>query len=448
MGRSVAWAALAAALLALLAARLCGGPFASVGRGPAGDEGAAPPAAVGALRATPAELAALVAPSPAFCERVRVRGTPVACAHGGDPDAGPPNSVAALVGAARAGHSCVEVDASVSRDGVAFAAHPLDVKRLLRASGRSELEPGSLLASEIASLRWPRWGGGFATLESALVAVRRSAAEAGAAAPNVTVDLKIPIEVRYARLLGGGTVIERREGGAERSEAAQAAGSCPGPSAPVFSLLLDGEGSPQLRRARGPRRAFGDRFGFSRSSGVLRASAPSRAPGRLVSGARPSQAPSPSYERRCLSLARSVANAVAAAGCDRCVAWAKRDALAILYASEARAAWERAAVLPARPPASAPAMGYVHAPGDPPLSRLLALPRPHMVGIELHLAIDDAIDFVRSDLGALTYVWTVEDARAAADALEGGADVLVTSAPDAVRDAIEERVRRCERLSS
>lgn len=194
MRRSLVWAALVGALLALLGALQLGGR--PGGRSDASADGASA-ANPGVLRGSPADFAALHAPSQAYCERVRVRGVPVACAHGGDARSGPPNSIAALTAATAAGHTCVEVDASVSRDGVAFAAHPLDIKRLLRAAGRPELEPGSLLASEVAALRWPEHDGdGFATLEQALAAVRQSAIGAGAPPPNVTIDLEIPIEVR------------------------------------------------------------------------------------------------------------------------------------------------------------------------------------------------------------------------------------------------------------
>lgn len=94
-----------------------------------------------------------------------------------------------------------------------------------------------------------------------------------------------------------------------------------------------------------------------------------------------------------------------------------------------------------------PANGYVHAAGNAPLSRLLALPRPHMVGVEARLATVDVVDYVRSELGALAYVWTIEDARTAADALERGADVLATAAPDDVRRAVRDGQRRCQTLA-
>jgi glycerophosphoryl diester phosphodiesterase len=59
----------------------------------------------------------------------------LACAHGGDRAAAPPNTVAAISAAVSAGAPCIEVDASSAADGRLIALHERDLAALLLARG-------------------------------------------------------------------------------------------------------------------------------------------------------------------------------------------------------------------------------------------------------------------------------------------------------------------------
>jgi glycerophosphoryl diester phosphodiesterase len=56
---------------------------------------------------------------------------PVICAHGGDTEAAPPNTMSAFHAAVTSGATCVEVDVSRTRDGALFVLHPRELRLLL-----------------------------------------------------------------------------------------------------------------------------------------------------------------------------------------------------------------------------------------------------------------------------------------------------------------------------
>lgn len=72
------------------------------------------------------------APSPRFCA---LQHRPMCCAHGGDIDTAPPNTLAAFTAALDMGLTCVEVDVSMTRDGQLAALHDRDLASLLRLNG-------------------------------------------------------------------------------------------------------------------------------------------------------------------------------------------------------------------------------------------------------------------------------------------------------------------------
>ncbi|EEH55499.1 uncharacterized protein MICPUCDRAFT_60240 [Micromonas pusilla CCMP1545] len=99
----------------------------------------------------------VLAPSPTFC----ARRDPIVCAHGtvGSADwprsmgRRPfPNTVPALAAAVAAGHECVEVDASRTKDDHLVALHPRELKML---TGGRVGNPGDLTLAEIMSLTMP-----------------------------------------------------------------------------------------------------------------------------------------------------------------------------------------------------------------------------------------------------------------------------------------------------
>lgn len=103
----------------------------------------------------------LPSPSPAFCGRPN----PLVCAHGtvgsvdwDEASKGPrplPNTVPALQLAVAAGHACVEVDVSRTRDGHLVALHSRELKRL--TDGRVT-NPGDVTLAEVLALKVPGRG--------------------------------------------------------------------------------------------------------------------------------------------------------------------------------------------------------------------------------------------------------------------------------------------------
>lgn len=135
--------------------------------------------------------AAAVGPSSAFCSRPN----PLVCAHGavGSADwddakrGGPrplPNTVPALAAVVAAGHECVELDVSRTKDGHLVALHSRELRRL--TDGRVS-NPGDVTLAEVMALPVPGLGGGghrVATFSEAMAAV------AGRGLKQITVDFK------------------------------------------------------------------------------------------------------------------------------------------------------------------------------------------------------------------------------------------------------------------
>jgi glycerophosphoryl diester phosphodiesterase len=102
--------------------------------------------------------AAAAGPSSAFCGRP----DPLVCAHGtvgsidwDESKRGPrplPNTVPALTAAVAAGHACVEVDVSRTKDGHLVALHSRELKRL--TDGRVS-NPGDVTLAEVLALTVP-----------------------------------------------------------------------------------------------------------------------------------------------------------------------------------------------------------------------------------------------------------------------------------------------------
>jgi glycerophosphoryl diester phosphodiesterase len=78
---------------------------------------------------------------------------PLCCAHGGDVDAGPPNTCLSFISALRAGCNCLEVDVSMTRDGRLVALHDRDLGKLKKVASP---HVGDYTWAQLASLRWPR----------------------------------------------------------------------------------------------------------------------------------------------------------------------------------------------------------------------------------------------------------------------------------------------------
>jgi len=135
-------------------------------------------------------------PSLHYCS---MRRTPLVCAHGGDVQSAPPNTIAAFESALDAGVGCIEVDASLTHDDVLVALHNRDLQKLLsitrnrrKGLGAWTLGPrGSLGSDSVAQFTWSqletlRWDDDekVATLRQVLdLAVAREIA--------VTVDVKL-----------------------------------------------------------------------------------------------------------------------------------------------------------------------------------------------------------------------------------------------------------------
>jgi len=93
-------------------------------------------------------------PTAAFCAR---QALPLVCAHGGDPQAAPPNTLAAFRAAATARYGCIEVDVVLSADGVLVALHDRELQQLFRFSGidmPARTQVGDLTAEELSALEW------------------------------------------------------------------------------------------------------------------------------------------------------------------------------------------------------------------------------------------------------------------------------------------------------
>jgi len=70
-------------------------------------------------------------PSSHFCSLPR---RPLICAHSGDLDAGPPNTLSSFQAAIEAGANCIEIDVSMTKDGLLVALHDRDLSSLLDSS--------------------------------------------------------------------------------------------------------------------------------------------------------------------------------------------------------------------------------------------------------------------------------------------------------------------------
>jgi glycerophosphoryl diester phosphodiesterase len=78
---------------------------------------------------------------------------PLCCAHGGDVDAGPPNTRLSFISALRVGCNCLEIDVSMTRDGRLIALHDRDLGKLKKVASA---HVGDYTWAQLASLRWPR----------------------------------------------------------------------------------------------------------------------------------------------------------------------------------------------------------------------------------------------------------------------------------------------------
>lgn len=136
---------------------------------------------------SPSVVATGDAPSPAFCSRP----DPMVCAHGtvgsaAWPSDAPgrrplPNTVPALAAVVAAGHRCVEVDVSRTRDGHLVALHARELKNL---TGGRLTNPGDATLAEILNLPVPGGGYAVATFAEAMATVMHRGLE------QITVDFK------------------------------------------------------------------------------------------------------------------------------------------------------------------------------------------------------------------------------------------------------------------
>lgn len=129
-----------------------------------------------------------VGPSSAFCARPR---DPTVCAHGTVGSAywpssshlkkPLPNTVPALAAVVAAGHVCVEVDVSRTKDGHLVALHSRELKVLTNGAFRNV---GDLSLAEITSLHIPGGGYQIATFAEAMAVVM------GRGLAQITIDFK------------------------------------------------------------------------------------------------------------------------------------------------------------------------------------------------------------------------------------------------------------------
>ena len=136
---------------------------------------------------SPSVVATGDAPSPAFC----ARPDPMVCAHGtvgaaawpaDAPARRPlPNTVPALAAVVAAGHRCVEVDVSRTRDGHLVALHARELKNL---TGGRLTNPGDATLAEILNLPVPGGGYAVATFAEAMATVMHRGLD------QITVDFK------------------------------------------------------------------------------------------------------------------------------------------------------------------------------------------------------------------------------------------------------------------
>ena len=153
-------------------------------------------------------------PSPYFCQ---LRRRPLVCAHGGDIETAPPNTLASFAAALEGGADCVEVDVSMTKDGQLVALHDRDLAMLLerssaaagiqwqrqpphhthrnllsrwRQSRRVHLTPrtGDYTWDQLRRLEWEHSNGahGIATLQSVLSMVLEAPYDI-----SITVDVKL-----------------------------------------------------------------------------------------------------------------------------------------------------------------------------------------------------------------------------------------------------------------
>ncbi|MDB9925126.1 glycerophosphodiester phosphodiesterase family protein [bacterium] len=127
-------------------------------------------------------------PSSAFCSRLY---DPLICAHGtvgasywpsGSGINRPlPNTVPALAAAVAAGHKCIEVDVSRTKDGHLVALHSRELKPL---TNNAHKNVGELTLDEILSLHIPGGGYQIATFAEAMATVMRRGLQ------QITIDFK------------------------------------------------------------------------------------------------------------------------------------------------------------------------------------------------------------------------------------------------------------------
>lgn len=87
-----------------------------------------------------------------------VKSPPMCCAHGGDVDAGPPNTMLSFTSALRAGCTCLEVDVSMTKDGFLVALHDRDLDKLMmtrKSNVAAEVHVGDYTLAQLSQLRWP-----------------------------------------------------------------------------------------------------------------------------------------------------------------------------------------------------------------------------------------------------------------------------------------------------
>jgi len=91
-------------------------------------------------------------PTPYFCGR-----PPLICAHGGDPQAAPPNSMRSFKVASQALYGCIEVDVALTADEALVVLHQRDLRHLLQLSGNTRQanpQVGDFTVEELLSLQW------------------------------------------------------------------------------------------------------------------------------------------------------------------------------------------------------------------------------------------------------------------------------------------------------
>jgi glycerophosphoryl diester phosphodiesterase len=146
-------------------------------------------------------------PSTHFCSLAK---KPLVCAHGGDLEVAPPNTLTSFQAALDGGADCVEVDVSMTKDGELVALHDRDLaallgetstsvhtttgfrpRKLAHSSKYNHYRIGDYTWDQLSKLQWNKDGSGIALLQDVLEFLLNAPLEIA-----ITLDIKLKDSIK------------------------------------------------------------------------------------------------------------------------------------------------------------------------------------------------------------------------------------------------------------